>query len=836
MLKSNNFPGEVAEFLQSEWGISHLFPPQKEALEPLMKGQNGLICIPTASGKSLLAYLSIIKQIIVMKPGTQAIYIVPLKALAREKYEDLTALSEKLGIRVSLGVGDAGEEGYGIHRSDIMVCTSEKLDSMIRTNNTFLANVSIVIADEFHLLNDVSRGPTLEINMTRILQLPNKPQIVALSATVGNAKALANWLDAELIESDWRPIDLEYATMAQLEVEPRLVQSQNNNSHLKPPRTLSGPKSSPSWAVLKDTIESSGQLLIFVGTRKSAQSEAKKLSERLNKFFIKKDLNLLDEAKKLSEKIKSNASSSMGDELASVIKGGVAFHHAGLTSFQRKLIEDGFRQRKILALIATPTLAAGVNLPAQRVLVRDVKRWDGGFMRPLPVMEVRQMMGRAGRPQYDKTGEAWILAKGNDQFEHADELSERYIHGDVEEVVSKLSHEPALRFHLLSMIANGGLETRKEIGLFFSSTFLGQSYGDIALSEQIDEMLNWLVDQRFIRSTGVDEKIRNETDSVEEWDDEIPEWALAAKSSVGVSLSKPSRSTEAQFGFSKASAYRELIQSSQPRTIHIGTKYKATDIGIRVSTLYIDPLSASILLQGMRRAVRRRVRGIEVVTTFGLTHLVTRTPDFFALWAKSSDLSPDSELSLKSSLHNDEYLDKAVLEENHLGQVKSAWCLEMWMEEDELRAIEKKLGVSPGDIYYRIDLSTWLLYASRELLRIDDVFAGHHQKTIDELSRELDLLRQRIRSGCKPDLLDLVSLKGIGRARARTLASMGVRQPSQLLSMSKNQLSKLKSLRGWGPKIVENLLNQVKSYKINHHLTEKARFDDEPLPGEEHIS
>jgi len=261
----------------------------------------------------------------------------------------------------------------------------------------------------------------------------------------------------------------------------------------------------------------------------------------------------------------------------------------------------------------------------------------------------------------------------------------------------------------------------------------------------------------------------------------------------------------------------------------------ATDIGIRVSTLYIDPLSASILLQGMRRAVRRRVRGIEAVTTFGLTHLVTRTPDFFALWAKSSDLSPDSELSLKSSLHNDEYLDKAVLEENHLGQVKSAWCLEMWMEEDELRAIEKKLGVSPGDIYYRIDLSTWLLYASRELLRIDDVFAGHHQKTIDELSRELDLLRQRIRSGCKPDLLDLVSLKGIGRARARTLASMGVRQPSQLLSMSKNQLSKLKSLRGWGPKIVENLLNQVKSYKINH-LTEKARFDDEPLPGEEHIS
>ena len=159
----------------------------------------------------------------------------------------------------------------------------------------------------------------------------------------------------------------------------------------------------------------------------------------------------------------------------------------------------------------------------------------------------------------------------------------------------------------------------------------------------------------------------------------------------------------------------------------------------------------------------------------------------------------------------------------------------MWMEEFDLRVIEKKLGVSPGDIYYRIDLSTWLLFASRELLRIDDVFAGHHQQTIDELSKELDLLRQRIRSGCKADLLDLVSLKGVGRARARTLASMGVRQPSQLLGMSKNQVSKLKSLRGWGPKIVENLIEQVKSYKVNH-LTERPRSDDEPLPGEEHLS
>ena len=200
------------------------------------------------------------------------------------------------------------------------------------------------------------------------------------------------------------------------------------------------------------------------------------------------------------------------------------------------------------------------------------------------------------------------------------------------------------------MIANGGLGNQKEIGSFFSSTFLGQSYGDIALKEQIDEMLNWLVDQRFIRSIGIDKKIDNETDLVEDWDDEIPEWALAAKSSVGVSLSKAHLPQKLNLVFDKANAYRELNHTkNQTHIIHQGTKYKATDIGGGVSTLYIDPLSASILLKGMRRAVRRRVEGTEPVTTFGLTHLVTRTPDFFTMWAKSSDLSPDSEVSLKSS-------------------------------------------------------------------------------------------------------------------------------------------------------------------------------------------
>ena len=99
----------------------------------------------------------------------------------------------------------------------------------------------------------------------------------------------------------------------------------------------------------------------------------------------------------------------MGEKLVQCILGGTAFHHAGLTHNQRKVVEKAFKEGILTCLSATPTLAAGVNLPARRVLVRDIKRWDDGMSRPLPVMEVRQMLGRAGRPKYDDFGEALSL-------------------------------------------------------------------------------------------------------------------------------------------------------------------------------------------------------------------------------------------------------------------------------------------------------------------------------------------------------------------------------------------------------------------------------------------
>jgi len=822
-----DLPEPFLKFIKDEWGIENLHPPQAEAMPSILAGQNTMVCIPTASGKSLVAFMGIINQVLVRNIGSRGIYIVPLKALASEKLDELKQIGNALGLKIGLGIGDAPSEARQIDDCDILVCTSEKLDSLMRSKSEVLSRVSIVVADEFHLLNDSHRGPTMEINLARIRHLLPDAQIITLSATVGNSQDLADWLDSKLVVSQWRPVSLEYSTLAELDLEPRAIQKSelSTSNDLGPPRTLDGPKSHVAWAALSDVHDQNGQLLVFVASRRSAQSEAKKLGKRMHKYLSKNTPEILPVLQELSEKISRSSNSSMGDTLAECIKGGVAFHHAGLMHSQRTEIEKAFKDRILTCLCATPTLAAGVNLPARRVLVRDLKRYEDGMSRLLPVMEVRQMLGRAGRPRYDPIGEAWLACKGGDPRQVADEIAERYVHGPVEDITSKLAAEPAMRFHLLSSIATGGLHTRKKIGEFFASTYLGHSQTNSYLQDNIDSMLRWLVDKRFIRRTnlGTEEEV---------WDDEVPSWVDAAQLASGVSISKSKsrEPVEATFGFQRASKIT-VAEMSSPEYEATDNEYEATLMGERVAQLYIDPLSANIMLDGLRRAVRRIVRKSLPVTSFSLCHLMSSTPDFISLWPKSSELDFGSSLRQKAALVEDELLIESPIDERAMGMVKSAWCTELWYNEIDLREIEKQLAVTPGDVYSRTDLMSWLLLAAREILLRDDVFADEHLGYVSELAGLLDLTRARVRAGCKEDLLLLVQVRNIGRNRARTLSEMGIRTPADLLAMSNKQIDRLKSLRGWGPILVERILESVRS--ISHQDTKKrTRSDDEPLPGE----
>lgn len=856
-----DLPSKVRGFLEHSWGIQTLHPPQHEAMPSVLSGTNTLLAIPTASGKSLVAYIGIMKRLLLDDVGSKAVYIVPLKALASEKFDDLSELCSAAGLTVGLGIGDASAEAKKIEECDVLVCTSEKLDSLMRNRSEMMANVSIVIADEFHLMNDATRGPTLEINLTRLRHLRPKAQIIALSATVGNCQDLATWLDATLILSDWRPVALEYSTFHDLHLEPRLVQSSamsSDGESLQPPREIEGPKSHPTWVVVNDTLDQDGQVLVFVGTRRSAQSEALKLSKRVAKRLVKEDPDRLKKLEIFANSLEGRQQTAMAERLATAIRGGVAFHHAGLTHGQRKAIEGAFKEGLLVCLTATPTLAAGVNLPARRVLVRDLKRWDDGMSRPLPVMEVRQMLGRAGRPKYDDFGEAWVLCKGTDGWAVADDVSHRYFFGPVESITSKLSSEPALRTHLLAAIATGGFRHRGELGDFFQATFLGASVSRTYLKEQLDRMLDWLVAERFIRRVGLDEDYaarradrKADGNEDEDWDDEMPIWATIAQNTGGVGLQSSSREphgspmrgdsafTKASLGFTQATDLAQVGGwGGEAGVDNDAMMYEATMMGERVTQMYLDPLSASQLRTGLRRAVRRLVRQNAPVTEFSLLQLATTTPDFSSLWAKNSDMEANSLLWLKTNTVHEELLTDVTLEERLLGYVKSAWMLEKWIEEETLRDIETDLDVSPGDVNHRVDLMGWLLSAARQVLLTDDVFSEEHLPEIDQLSMIIDVLRQRIRHGCKPDLLNLVNIKHVGRSRARELSKFGLRTPLDVLTMSPKNRNDLLALRGWGPVLLEKLMSEVKKViekedRANQTVSQPTLHqDDVPLLGE----
>ena len=211
----NKIPKELYEILEKE--IAVLRPSQEKSINKgLLDGKSLQVCTRTASGKTLIAELAAIKSVIEKKG--KAIYIVPLKALASEKYKDFKRKYDKVA-KIALSIGDIDSSDPYIAEYDFIITTSEKLDSLTRHHASWLSNVSVVIVDEIHLLNDTDRGPTLEILLTILKQLLKNVQIIGLSATIGNAEELAEWLKADLVVDEWRPVKLHKGVYLQGNVE-----------------------------------------------------------------------------------------------------------------------------------------------------------------------------------------------------------------------------------------------------------------------------------------------------------------------------------------------------------------------------------------------------------------------------------------------------------------------------------------------------------------------------------------------------------------------------------------------------------------------------------------
>ncbi len=471
-------PPEAIEAMTKR-GIDKLTPPQELAIKHgLLEGKNLVVAAPTASGKTLIAEMAMLRSVIWDRK--KAVYIAPMRALVSEKYEEFKEAYPFL--KIAMSIGDLDSLDPWLDKYDILFVSTEKFDSLIRHGINWLDAIGCVIFDEVHMLNESGRGPTLEILITRLKRVSRRAQLVALSATVGNADDIAKWLGAELIESDYRPVLLEKGIV----LGDRIYYEDREDE-------LHGTHKIPEIRISQDTIERKKQLLIFYSTKRNTEAGAEKIAPVVASYLTTQDREKL---KEVAAKILGALSkpTTQCEKLAKSVLNGTAFHHSGLVNSQRHAVEDAFRAGQLKVICSTTTLGLGVNLPAHTVLVRDTTRYsEGEGAEKMSVNEVTQLFGRAGRPKYDKIGRALLIARSKGDIM---DIYARYINGELEPVSSKLGMLPVLRTHILAFIASDFLRSAESILDFLKGTFYGYEYANsremkVLTQEILDELLKW---------------------------------------------------------------------------------------------------------------------------------------------------------------------------------------------------------------------------------------------------------------------------------------------------------------------------------------------------------
>ena len=476
-------PNEILESIISR-GITTLTPPQEMAINSgLFSGGNILVASPTASGKTLVAEMACANSIIAK--GRKAIYIAPMRAIVAEKFQEFHSAYPY--IKAAISMGDLDSSDQWLSEYEMLFVSTEKLDSLIRHGAPWISSVGCIVFDEIHMLSDISRGPTLELLITKLMRISDA-QIIALSATIGNDEELAAWLKAKLVKSDYRPVKLHKGV-----VEGSKIFYWDNDEISE--TQMNGKSKIPEFRLVEDTLSQNKQAIIFYSTRRNAEAGAAKLASLLNGLLKVEEKKQLEAASQSILNALEKPTSQCA-KLALCVSAGVAFHHSGLVNIQRAIVEDTFKKGLIKVICATTTLGYGVNLPAHTVLVRDLTRHNGVTSERISVNEVLQLFGRAGRPKYDTEGRALIAS--NQRYE-VQELYMRYIIGTPEPIDSALGVASVLRMHILAFIAEDFLNALEDIEDFIKKSFYGFIYGnDSHIKAAVKQVLRELYDWGFI--------------------------------------------------------------------------------------------------------------------------------------------------------------------------------------------------------------------------------------------------------------------------------------------------------------------------------------------------
>ncbi|MGA8106253.1 MAG: DEAD/DEAH box helicase [Nitrososphaeraceae archaeon] len=736
-------------------GYSSLYPPQEQALSKgLLDGRNLLVTTPTASGKTLVALIAAMN--ILMK-GLRVVYLTPLRALTTEKFQDFRILEElelfDRRIKVKVASSDYSSAGRELAQADVIVLTNEKMDSLIRHRCEWIHEVGLFVADEVHLLGERDRGPTLEMMLTKIRKMYSQAQILALSATIENSNEIASWLGCELIESNWRPTKLVEGVYD----HGSLLLNDGKESRSKKIIPSAGTPSTAAVDVAVECIENGGQAMIFGETRKRAISLAQKAAPIIyNKLDKLERKSAAKVALQISEK---GEDTEITRNLSELVSKGVGFHHAGLGVLARNLVEMSFKTGVIKLLTATPTLAAGVNLPARRVILASVFRYDaeyGGNM-PISVLEYKQICGRAGRPSYDTFGEAIIIA---DVRTNAEEIYNHYILGTPEPICSQLTNDRSVRIHLLSTISTLPGIKKSEIYDLFGSTLLAQNKGKASITFGLDSAIDYLERESCIKS-------KNNRYISTEFGKQIS--LLYIDPLTGVQFRNAIESVE------------NKIRGDKKSFASIG-EYDDGEGNDSIHTFHKN-----------RNFYDSNDNKYNHNHTLGFLHLITESPDFYPKFAlRKRDIE-----EFCSDI--EEHRSELVYPINEFECSRSLWALYRWINESTDKILSDKIGVEPGDMHRIVEIADWLAYSLYEVAKL--------MKRSDLLV-EIHRLRLRIKYGVKEELLKLIRLKGIGRVRARSLYGIGFTDLTEIANASEAQLSAVSDI---GPTIAKNIKEQLQN-------------------------
>ena len=480
----------------SELEYEELTEVQRLAIESgLLENKSLVVSAPTGTGKTFIGELAALTAS-TRKVFGRTFLLVPLKALAEEKFEDIQKKYAEWGLRIAISTADRTEFDEELVEYDVIIATYEKLNALLVRRPELLREIGLVVIDELQNIGDESRGLIIEVLLTRLLISPHRPQMIGLSATIPNAKELADWLEAHLVETKNRDVELREGILYTGKNPIKFLGKKLENGDFIYREFNTGnieiePKLGVNTIAKIAEISKTEQSIIFVNTQRRTQRTTQ---------IVANGLPTTSDTDELIEELDTRVESTPSTRaLKRTLQNGAAFHHAGLLPVERSIIEDGFRRGLIRVLCATTTLGAGVNTPAKNIIILSHQTWD---KRSIPTRDYKNMAGRAGRIRTkDEFGRSILFGENEKEMEM---LWREYVIAPPEPVKSQIPGRRRLDCSILGLFASSVCSTAEELTFFLKMTFFGYIYHKMAEEFQrefdtaIGEEMSKLIKNGFI--------------------------------------------------------------------------------------------------------------------------------------------------------------------------------------------------------------------------------------------------------------------------------------------------------------------------------------------------